>query len=70
MVSNKVKRNISATLTGVGILCIIGRVWDVIVEPHSAKYWVQLCGIIITTYLCFDSYLVYRRQVTNAQKKL
>lgn len=37
MISNKVKRNFFATLLAVGILCIIGRTWDVIISHESGQ---------------------------------
>ncbi len=70
MVSKKVKRKISGSLTCVGVLCIIARVWDVISDPHSARCWFQLCGIVLLTYLCLDNYLGYRRQVSGKKKSV
>ena len=69
MVSNRVKRNISATLVFIGIMCIAGRAWDVVMAPESGKAWFKLCGIIILTYLCFDSFCNYRRLVKNGVVK-
>lgn len=68
MVSNQVKRNISATLLVVGIVCIIARIWDVITEPKSGMAWFELSGIILLTYLCFDNVVIYRRRIKNGIK--
>ena len=63
MVSNQVKRNISATLLVIGIICIIARIWGVLIEPKSGMAWFELAGIILITYLCFDNFMIYRRRV-------
>lgn len=65
MANNRVKRNISATLSVVGILCIIVRICNVFMEPKSGMAWFELCGIILLTYLCFDNYMIYRRRAKN-----
>lgn len=62
-ISNRVKRNLSQTLSIVGLLCIASRIWDVASDPSSGRAWFDLFGIIILTYLCFDNYMVYRRRV-------
>ena len=63
MISNTVKRNISETLLVVGILCIMERIWGVVMEPGSGKAWFELGGITLLTYLCFDNFMIYRRRV-------
>lgn len=68
MVSNQVKRNISATLLVIGIISIIARIWDVLIEPKSGMAWFELAGIILLTYLCFDNYMIYRRRIKNGIK--
>ena len=68
MISNRVKRNASATLLVVGILCTMARVWGVIVTPKSGYAWFELFGIMVLTYLCFDNYCIYRRRVKNGIK--
>ncbi len=67
-VSNRVKRNISATLCVVGVICIVGRIWEVVMEPKSGMGWFELGGMILLTYLCFDNFLIYRRRVKNGIK--
>ena len=68
MVSNQVKRNISATLLVIGIICIITRIWGVLIEPKSGMAWFELAGIILITYLCFDNFMIYRRRIKNGIK--
>ena len=63
MLSNRVKRNISATLMVLGISCIIGRGLGVMMTPKSVHAWFELCGILLLTYLCFDKFMIYRRRV-------
>ena len=63
--SNRVRRNISLTLVIVGLICIVSRAWDVIVDPHSGKAWFDLCSIVFLTALCFDSYRIYRRRLAR-----
>lgn len=62
-ISNRVKRNTSLTLSIVGLVCIVSRVWDVTIAPSSGKAWFDLFGILLLTYLCFDNYIIYRRRV-------
>lgn len=64
-ISNRVKRNIQMILTIVGLGCTAARIWDVVVGPSSRHAWFELVGIVVITYLCFDSYLIYRRRVKN-----
>lgn len=68
MVSNRTKRNISATLMAVGILCIVGRIWDVVMAPKSGMAWFGLFGIILLTYLCYDNFKIYNRRLKNGTK--
>lgn len=68
MISNTVKRNISATLFILGILCIIARIWGVVMEPKSGMAWFELGGITLLTYLCFDNFLIYRRRIRKGIK--
>ena len=65
---NRVKRNISLTLTVVGIVCIISRVWDVTIVPLSVHAWFDLLGILLLTYICFDNYKIYQRRVKKGIK--
>lgn len=62
MASYRVKRNISAALCVVGIVCIVSRAFEVAVEPSSGSRWFDLCGIVILTYICFDNFMIYRRR--------
>lgn len=68
MVSNRVKRNISATLLVIGIISIIARIWGVLIEPKSVMAWFELASIILLTYLCFDNFMIYRRRIKNGIK--
>ncbi|MDE5877379.1 MAG: hypothetical protein K2H47_07800 [Muribaculaceae bacterium] len=61
--SNPVKRNISLTLLIVGIMCIIGRIWEIVMDPTSVKLWFELVSIIILTYICFDRFRVLQKRV-------
>lgn len=67
-ICNRVKRNISLTLTVVGIVCIISRVWDVTIAPLSVHAWFDLLGILLLTYICFDNYKIYQRRVNKGIK--
>lgn len=67
-ICNRVKRNISLTLTVVGIVCIISRVWDVAIAPLSVHAWFDLFGILLLTYICFDNYKIYQRRVKKGIK--
>lgn len=69
MLNLKVKRNISAILAAVGVICVIARLWNVIKEPHSSRGWFELSGMIILTYLCIDSWWIYRRKITAEESK-
>ena len=62
-ISNRVKRNISLTLSIVGLVGIASRILDVTLAPSSGRAWFDLFSIIVLTYLCFDNYLIYRRRV-------
>lgn len=62
-VSNRVKRNISLTLLVVGVLCILGRTWEVLMAPSSGQAWFDLFAIFVITILCLDNYLIYNRRV-------
>lgn len=65
IISNRVKRNISFTLMLVGVACIIARTVGVITDPHSGKAWLGLCAMLLLTYCCFDSFLIYRRRIKD-----
>lgn len=67
-ISNLVKRNISFTLSIIGLVCIIARIWGVVLTPSSGQAWFELFGIIVITYLCFDNYLTYRQRVQKGIK--
>ena len=58
-ISNRVKRNTSATLSIVGLVCIVSRIWDVALAPSSGRAWFDLFSIVVLTYICFDNYLIY-----------
>lgn len=62
-ISNKVKRNISGSLSILGLAIIVCRIWGVALAPSSGRAWFDLFSIIILTYLCFDNYLRYSRRV-------
>jgi len=64
-IGNRVKRNLSLTLSIVGLLCIASRIWDVVSDPSSGRAWFDLFGIIILTYLSLDNYMTYRSRVRN-----
>lgn len=70
MLSCKVKRNISGTLSVVGVICVIARLWDVVMEPDSGRAWFDLCGMVVLTYLCFDSFMIYRREWSARKPKM
>lgn len=62
-VSNRVKRNISLTLTIVGLLCTAARANGVAQDMASVKAWFELAGIVVMTFLCYDNFRLYRRRV-------
>ncbi|MDE6340460.1 MAG: hypothetical protein K2K97_11855, partial [Muribaculaceae bacterium] len=64
-ISNRVKRNIHFALFCIGIMLVLARVWDVALNPSSAKAWFHLIGISIITYGCFDSYCDYRKRLAK-----
>ena len=67
-VSNRVKQNISGTQFVLG-LCLSGvRSSNVVADPSSAKAWVEFIGITISTWVCFDSYSIYRKRVNRGIK--
>ena len=68
MLSNRVKRNISATLLVVGILCVVARAWNLAMTPKSGYAWFETGGMALLTYICLDNYLIYRRRVRNDKK--
>lgn len=70
MLSCKVKRNISGTLLVVGVICVIARLWDVVMEPDSGRARFELCGMGVLTYLCFDSFMIYRRKWSARKSKM
>lgn len=70
MLSCKVKRNISGTLSVVGLFCVIARLWGVVMEPYSGRAWFELCGMVVLTYLCFDSFMIYRREWSARKSKM
>ena len=65
-ISNRVKRNISLTLSIVGFVCIASQIWDVALAPSSGRAWFDLFSKVLLTYLCFDNYLIYRRRVKTS----
>lgn len=62
-ISNRVKRNISLTLVIVGCAIFIARLIQVIETPSSGRAWFELFSICVLTYICFDSFSIYRRRV-------
>ena len=68
MLSNRVKRNISATPLVVGILCVVARAWNLAMTPKSGYAWFETGGMALLTYICLDNYLIYRRRVRNDKK--
>lgn len=52
----------------VGVLCTVGRLWDVVMDPKSGHAWFELFGIIVLTYLCFDDFSTYRSRVKKGIK--
>lgn len=67
-ISNRIKRNISFTLSIIGLFCIASRLWTVFIAPSSGRAWFDLCSIILLTYICFDNYMIYRRRLRNGIK--
>lgn len=67
-IRTRAKRNISFVLTIGGIMCIVARTLDVAQNPSSGKAWFELCGIILLTYMCFDNFNSYRKQLKNNTK--
>ena len=67
-ISNRVKRNISLSLTILGIIIIISRIWDVVITPSSGRAWFDLFSIVILTYICFDNFTIYQRRVKKGIK--
>lgn len=67
-ISNRVKRNTSLTLSIVGLVCSVSRIWDVIIAPSSVQAWFHLFGILLLTYICLDNYLIYRHRVKQGIK--
>ncbi len=63
MISDRVKRNISAICIIIGILCVISRAWEVIMSPKSGSAWFELSGSILILFICIDSYINYRRRI-------
>lgn len=64
-VSNRLRRNISFMLLVVGIVCIVARAWNVVINPHSGRAWFEFIAIVILTYLCFDRFRELRRRVSE-----
>lgn len=62
-ISNRVKRNISFTLTIVGVACIASRARDVAMSPSSGMAWFEFCGMMVITWCCYDNFRIYRRRV-------
>ena len=62
-ISNRVKCNISGVCLTIGILLTAICAWDVAINPSSGKAWFELCGIMLLTYLQFDSFMSYRKLV-------
>lgn len=63
MISDRVKRNISAICIVIGTVCVISRVWEVIISPKSGSAWFELSGSILILFICIDSYINYRRRI-------
>lgn len=62
-ISNRVQRNISGVCLTIGILCTAICAWDVALSPSSGKAWFELYGMMLLTYLQFDSFISYRKLV-------
>lgn len=63
MISDRVKRNISAICIVIGTVFVISRVWEVIISPKSGSAWFELSGSILILFICIDSYINYRRRI-------
>ncbi|MCM1452363.1 MAG: hypothetical protein NC102_08885 [Clostridium sp.] len=68
MVSNRVKRNISGTLFAVGLINMAVRASGVVADFSSGKAWFEFISITILTWICYDSFSIYRRRVKNGIK--
>ena len=70
MVSDRVKRNIFATLLAIGILCIVARIWGVATSPKSGHAWFELFGTVVITYLCSIIFVsIDEKQRNNLQNQ-
>lgn len=65
MISNRVKRNISGTLFVVGLSIMGIRASNVVANPSSGMAWFEFIGITILTWICYDSFSIYRKRVKN-----
>lgn len=66
--SNRVKLNISAILSIVGLVCIVSRIWNVVLAPSSGRAWFELFSIVVLTYICFNNFFIYRRRIKKGIK--
>ncbi len=55
-VSNRFKRNLSAGLSLLGIVCVISRGWMLWENPSSGRAWFEFVGMIVITYCAIDRY--------------
>ena len=62
-ISNRVKQNISLILFVLGLLCIISRIWDLILSPSSGWNWAYLICALVSTYIFAYLYFKFRRRV-------
>lgn len=63
--SLRTKRNLTFALFCVGIICILARLWEVVVEPQVTRNWFKLGGILVLTYCCYDSFMRYCRALKH-----
>lgn len=65
-ISNRVKRNISLTLTVMGCGIILARIIDPIMSHAiTGKNWFEIFGAIVITFCAFNSYCTYRKRVKD-----
>lgn len=65
-ISNRVKRNISLTLTIMGCFIVLVRIIDPILSRTiTGKNCFEIFGAIVITWCAFDNFKIYHRRVRN-----
>lgn len=62
-ISNRTRRNISFTLTLIGLACTVVRLFDLLKTPDSGNAWFEFLSIAFLTGMCFDNFLIYLRRI-------